>query len=314
MALVNSPKFALASVVIMAPENGGGLLRSLASVREQVRTLPIEIIVVEAVPGAADSLAASDVVVVSTDRPLTPGETRNVGVRVAKGDVIMFLAGDCVAESGWTSERLRLHESGWEAVAGAVVHAGPRTPRALGAHYFIFGHRDPSVPSGEVRFPDPRGHGLSYSRSVMEEMGEFSPDLRIGEDSEMYRRLGDAGYSVYFSSSICVGHLGNWSPVGVIKDLYQRGCRRGDIESLTGGLLWKSEETGLARRMVHRTIETSRTMWRSNQYSPLLRAASILWMGICSVCYHYGWALRRARTRHIPADREANGYHHRAAC
>lgn len=288
-----------ASVVLMAPASGGCLRKSIQSIRRQQASFGIEIIVVESAPGAASDLGPNppNVKIARATRVLSPGETRNVGANLAEGDVVAFLAGDCIVEPGWLTSRMRLHEQGEAAVASAVTHAGPRTPWALGAHYLIFGHRHPALTSEQVQFPDPRGHGISLSKEVIGTVGPFSTNLLVGEDTEMYKRLSEAGHPVFFSSSVRVGHVGTWTVTTVVTDLYRRGYNRGEIEKSYDGVLWAREEKLLLLQSLRRLGSAARVLWNDRQLHWMTRVLSLPWLLVATAAYHFGWARSRRHSR-----------------
>ena len=281
----------------MAAPDGRGLEPALRSVRGQTSPEDVEIVIVASSPASlalVDLTHCPEVALVPTEVALLPGETRNRGVAATTSDFIAFIASDCVAEPGWVAERVRLHQEGYGAVAGSVTYNGPRTPWGLGAHFFLFGYRAP-LGSGEsiVSFPDPRGHGLSLSRALLEQVGDFADDLRIGEDTDLYFRLGSE-HPVIFSTKVRSGHTAEWTPWSVITDLYRRGRRRGELERRST-TVWLEHDTpaSLARAALTRIVWAA---WAALSSEGWVGAVvSTPWLLGASISYHLAWSLRRRR-------------------
>lgn len=251
----------------MAAPDGRGLEPALRSIRGQTSREEVEIVISASSPMSLTSFDLADhpdVVVLPTESMLLPGETRNRGLAAATSDFIAFIASDCVAEPGWVGERVRLHRAGYDAVAGSVTYNGRRTPWGLGAHFFLFGYRAPvGRDDAIVSFPDPRGHGLSMSRAIFERIGNFADDLRIGEDTDLYFRLGSES-PVIFSTKVRCAHSASWTPLSVISDLYRRGRRRGELERQTA-LVWLKHDAphSLAIAAISRFVAAERAVFSS---------------------------------------------------
>jgi glycosyltransferase involved in cell wall biosynthesis len=214
------------SVVVFAYRNEGSILQAVDSV---VRQEPAEVIVVTSGGDRSGGLLRErypDVLVVESERRLLPGAARNRGTALAGGEVIAFLEGDCLAEPGWVARRVVAHRSGHRAVASAVTNAGPHTAAGWAAYYLGFAARQPGRDGGRVRPPDARAHGMSFDRALLEEIGPFPEDVRVGEDTEAARRLADRGIEIWYEPAVRTAHLGPAGLQAMVRDQFRRGRQR----------------------------------------------------------------------------------------
>jgi GT2 family glycosyltransferase len=156
---------------------------------------------------------------------LLPGAARNTGVRAATGEFVAFIAADCRAAPAWASSRLAAHGAGYAAVAGAVEPEPPANAPVWASHYLLFPSRLAGGRSEAIAFPDDRAHGLSFARSLLERMGPFREDMRIGEDTDMARRLEAEGVPIWLAADAVITHGGPRRVGALIRDQYARGIR-----------------------------------------------------------------------------------------
>src|SRR6185436_16168553 len=79
--------------------------------------------------------AFPEVVLLASPERLAPGAARNAGVAVARGDVVAFVAADCVPAPDWLRLRVEAHRAGHSLVGGFIDSATPST-LAGWAQYF----------------------------------------------------------------------------------------------------------------------------------------------------------------------------------
>lgn len=191
------------SVSVIIPTLYSTLLSDVvAAVRAQSEGSDLEIVVA----GLDDVSGAGEAAIryVSTGRPFSAAAARNLGVRAALGDYLIFLDADCVPEENWLAG-YRPHSHARRAVSGAI-HVVPDDYLCRAGNVASFHEFTRSLP------PSPRPFlptfSLGVPRRAVEEIGLFDETLPKsgGEDLDWTIRLRRVGYELRFDPSISVVH------------------------------------------------------------------------------------------------------------
>jgi rhamnosyltransferase len=216
------------SVVIPVKDGGVDLLRCLAGIAEQEVDEEVEVVVVDSgsTDGSADTARANGAVVHEIPAAeFGHGRTRNLGVQLARGDLVVFTSQDAVAiDEGWLANLAGAARSGGD-VAGAygrqLPHAGARPPEVFFLD-FLYG-------------PTPRTQRLAADEALtfeatlfsnvnaaipraMLEAFPFRDDLVMSEDQEWSRRVLRAGHALVYEPAAAVRH----SHAYTIRSAFQR--------------------------------------------------------------------------------------------
>jgi GT2 family glycosyltransferase len=218
------------SVILCTKDRPADVVRSIASIRAADEVgRRAEIVVVE----EADApRAIPDVRYIHVPRKgLGFGHARNVGVRAAQGEILLFIDDDCEAEHGW-AEALTApfrEDARVLGVAGAVL---VRNCSAVGYAENVLG-----FPGGGLRYlHEAQGQvvptryvstcNCAYRRQAVLEAGGFSEQARLGgEDFLLAERISALGRCVYTPHAV-VYHR----PRGTLASVFRWFVRRGQSE------------------------------------------------------------------------------------
>ena len=286
----------------MGYQNEATIVAAVASLLDQAAPEPFEVVVVTS--GGDDSAAAvaalaDDVTVVDSAERLLPGGTRNAGVAATRGEIVAFLAADCLAEPGWVAARLAAHRSGHPVVAGAMTCALPAGLSAWASHFTLFGHRLPGIGPREISHPDPATHGLSFERAILERIGPFDSDLLIGEDTDAARRLAASNIPVWFDPGARTAHRGPRDTRALLAD--QRRRTRISARAKGASLVPISPTQAVWRYPSACLLGTGRTVrvaWRNGRGDRLRLLLCLPWIALARAAGQAGTYRERLSVRH----------------
>ena len=312
-----TPRRPTLSAVVMGYRNDATIERSVCSVLEQDSDDPFEVVVVVSGPDRSAEIVRErfpDIPLVESPARLTPGGARNAGTRRARGDIVAFLAADCLASPEWVRGRIAAHRGGHDVVAGAVGVDAPRTAAALAGLYLLFSARLVGHRPGPAA--DPQAYSLSFTRSALDAAGPFREDVRLGEDTLMMRQLRALGIGVWFEPSISIAHLGPSTLGALLRDQFHRGRRQSGWDIATGPFPrrgWESvpvlgSPVGAAslrasKRFVARWSHVIPNVWRATRGRRSDLVVALPAMALGSVAYQAGWIADQVRSRSVDAKR-----------
>jgi GT2 family glycosyltransferase len=204
------------SVVVCTLNRCASLRRALDGLaRQTYRRFEVIVVNGPSSDGTAELLSGYPVRV-GTCSEAHIGRSRNVGVRMAAGDVFAFLDDDAVPEPDWLERLASAYEDPMVAAAGGPVFDVPLgriewaicTCTRKGA---VNTHSEPPAERYLGRGADPflylAGCNMSVRRSALRRAGAFNPELRYGfDDVEVCMRLVDAGGRIAWVEAVLVRH------------------------------------------------------------------------------------------------------------
>jgi glycosyltransferase involved in cell wall biosynthesis len=163
-----------------------------------------EVVVVTSGTDATADIVRSEypaVRLVELDHPAGPGEARNAGLAVARGEFVLFPGSHVRVRPGYLAATLDAHRAGWAMVTGAFENG---TDTTAGWANFFLDHSSklPARPAAPTAtFPAT----ASYRRDALVAAGGF-PEVRVGEDTSVNARLWELGYGAWFTPGKRIVH------------------------------------------------------------------------------------------------------------
>jgi len=131
------------------------------------------------------------------------GDARNIGVSVARGEIIALTDADCTATGTWVDEVLKAHQSPHLAIGGAIANAEPSSVVGWAAYFCEFSRW---MPGSKPRWLDDiAGANISYKKKAFDVYGPFLEGTYCS-DSEFHWRLGRDGHMLRWLPQIVVSH------------------------------------------------------------------------------------------------------------
>ena len=193
----------LTASVVIVNKDDRLLSNTLRMLEPFVGNTLLEVVVVDASNGALDDIRVANEWVRWIDFEQPPGirttipHQRNIGVREAKGDVIVYTDSGCLPEEGWLEKLLSpiLTE-------GEDVSCGPA--KAIGKSVYsgerFWGVRDAKyVPAATTI-------NIAFRREAYEAVGGFDESFGAAEDIDFTWRLADHGYRLRWVPDAVVLH------------------------------------------------------------------------------------------------------------
>lgn len=142
---------------------------------------------------------------ISTGQPVNAATARNIGLRQAKGNPILFIDADCIPTQDWVNTMVRsIRISGAEVVGGAILFQR-KNLWTLADNVAMF---HSSLPFKKNR---PRSFlptlNLGFYRDIFLDVGELDETLTCSEDVDWTVRCLKKGYRLHFEPRATVYHM-----------------------------------------------------------------------------------------------------------
>ncbi len=144
------------------------------------------------------------------------GEGRNIGVKEAQYDHILFTDGDAIANAFWISKMRKMFENGARVVAGRTIQMGYQPFEKLGRVELFFDDFDVTYPSVN----------LGFDRNLFLEIGGFDPVFVTAEDIDLNIRAVMKGSRIDFCEDCLIYHRARSTVVDFIEQAFWNGFGR----------------------------------------------------------------------------------------
>ncbi len=236
---------ATASVVIVSKDEPG-LAGTLDRLAEQVDAVPdellrsVEIIVVDASAGRMQRVrdARPNVRWIDFEQPdgrsTTIAHQRNIGVRAACGDIVVFTDCGCVPDPRWLEEITRPIVRGEEQMTcgqtGATGSSIPYSMERASARSPVYLAECPTI-------------NVAFRRDVYDRVGGFDESFTYGSDIDFSWRVVHAGFRIRFVPDARVAH--DWGGAS-------RQIRRSYAYGRGRGHLYRKHVFGTGEQSIHK--------------------------------------------------------------
>lgn len=151
-----------------------------------------------------------------------PGEGRNIGARLAQGQLLMFIDSDVHLAPGAFDAAWQALQSGKEIFGGALeLNTTASSDTAAYLEHYFFNHESQALrPAGERR--NLSSALMCFKREVFLASGGFK-DIPRMQDTELTERLRRKGHKLYFCPEILGFQIQDSSFDKVLKKIYING-------------------------------------------------------------------------------------------
>lgn len=153
-----------------------------------------------------------------------PATARNAGLREARGEIILFMDDDCIADDKWVRELIRAYEDPEVGgVAGRIQFVPPADNIANRCAARSTGDGQPIDANGQIAFFVTAN--ASFRRAVLEQVGGFDTAFphAAQEDLDLSFRVKSRGWKLLYSDTAIVHHYHHHTIRGDLKRCFQIG-------------------------------------------------------------------------------------------
>ena len=179
--------------------------RSIETTLEKLRSIAginnSEIIVVDASNGSLNTIKMKfpevnwiDFKNISNNKATFP-EQRNLGIKRAKGNIIVFIDADCIPESQWLNNLTRQIVDGKESITAGTVISSPKSYIVSERLKGTYVKECPSM-------------NMALKKEVFDDIGLFDENFERCEDTDICIRAIKKGYKIRYIKDAIVYH--NW--------------------------------------------------------------------------------------------------------
>ncbi len=178
------------------------------------------IVVVDGNRALYDKIMASGIAVdtvILNERNMGLSESRNRGIKKAKGEIIAFFDDDAVADVNWAKELARMYDEQEAIAAGGklIPKWTSDKPKFLPEEYYwLIGATHKGFPEEVTEVRNTFGSNLSFKAEVLKALGGFRGEMGVkgkgqlqGEETELCERMREKfGRGVVYNPAAIVYH------------------------------------------------------------------------------------------------------------
>jgi len=204
--------------IVIPSYNSKTIEKTIKSLLNQDYKEKYEIIVVDSSNDDTPKIISKYPVRLIRQNPSGPANARNLGVKNAKGEIIVFIDSDCIAPKNWLKNLLKpLSDKNVAAVSGTYRTKNKESIIARFAGYEIEQRHEKMNRLDRIDFVG--SFGCVYRKDIFLKFGGFDTNFVQSEDGELSYKIAKKGYVIKFNPSAYVYH---YHPDSLIKFLKQK--------------------------------------------------------------------------------------------
>jgi glycosyltransferase involved in cell wall biosynthesis len=143
-----------------------------------------------------------------------PSKNRNIGIQAAKGGIIAFIDGDCIAQCDWLANLHERFSKKVGIVGGRItpVHSKKSiTTKAIDIILASYLGSGGSALFYQIKadreFNEVPAGNLAVYKRLLEKFGGFDENLRYNEDTDLCNKVREGGYRIIYAAKARIYHF-----------------------------------------------------------------------------------------------------------
>lgn len=182
---------------------------SLDAIFNQQVDFEYEVVIADSSDDGTDEIIRSrfpQVRLIHLDQLEMPGSKRNLGVRHARGEIVVFTDSDCLPDPDWLAQMVAHHQKiDADGIGGCVINGYPASLATWVSHLIEFSEWTERTPEKYVK--NNPSCNLSFKRDVFHRFQVFFTDIYPTEDTLFNWTLSERGGKIFFTPKIRVVHM-----------------------------------------------------------------------------------------------------------
>ncbi len=211
------------SVIIPSFNHEHYIVNMLQSLEKQETDYNYQLIVVDSGTDNSASIISERfpwVELVRSKERLYPGQGRNKGVELAGSNIIAFTDTDCTISPGWVQNMVNGHKDGKNLLVGPVLNGTPKS--IIGTVDYLLEFFDSWNTKDGIKIGPVGTVNVCFDRSIFETYGPLDGFVK-GSDSRFFRKVLDAGETIYWLKGMSVTHHNRTKFKVVMRNQYHLG-------------------------------------------------------------------------------------------